>query len=214
VEEPLIIKSGLEEILKKSSEIMSKKGFHATSMRDLAKATNMSLAGLYHYFDSKDELIYLINLRGFSSLLGLAERIKLSKAAVDIKLYEFISMHINYFCKNRSNMRVMIFGTHGMDEDKHKKIRALKEDYQIIAREFVSAYIKEIKGENCSRKELDRKTYLLFGMMNWIFGWYSKKSHGTEEELVQDIYFTFTQGLCGYSKNLEGKTGYGTSKNH
>lgn len=207
MEKLLVIKSGLEEILKQSSEIMSRKGFHATSMRDLAKATNMSLAGLYHYFDSKDELIYLINLRGFTALLGLAEKVKASKEPVDKKLFNFISMHVNYFCKERSNMRVMIFGTQGIDEDKHKKIRTLKENYQIMGRDFVSAYLREITGQSCSRKELDRKTYLLFGMMNWIFGWYSKKSHGTEEELVQDIYNTFTQGLMG-------TTSYGTTKNH
>jgi len=34
-----------------------RKGYEGASMRDLSRATGMSLAGLYHYFESKERLL-------------------------------------------------------------------------------------------------------------------------------------------------------------
>lgn len=207
MEKQLVLKSGLEEILRISSQIMSKKGNHATSMRDLAKATNLSLAGLYHYFESKQDLIYLINFRGFLSLLKHAQEVEKLEVPVDEKLHAFIQSHIQYFCAHRSDMRVMMFGTHEIDEAGSAKIRNIKEAYRVIGRDIVRDYMTEITGQAPGRKEVDRKAYLLFGMMNWIFGWYSPKKHGSEKELVEDIYSTFTNGIVGRG------AGNGTAKN-
>ena len=137
MEELLVLKSGLEEILKKSAELMSQKGYHATTMRGLARATNMSSSGLYHYCSGKEELVYLINLRGFSSLLKLAQELKSKDLSIESKLRELIKSHVHYFCKNRSDMKVMMFGTHEMDEARSKRIRNLKESYRQVCCEIV-----------------------------------------------------------------------------
>src|ERR1044071_8613102 len=50
----------LEHILRTSARIFAEKSYHSTSMRDISRATGMSLAGLYHYCKSKDELLFLI----------------------------------------------------------------------------------------------------------------------------------------------------------
>ena len=168
MEEQLVIKSGLEEILKKSSALMSQNGCHATSMRDLARATNMSLAGLYHYFKEKQDLVYLINHRGFASLLQLGQELESKKLPADKKLYRLVSFHIDYFCAHRDEMRVMMFGTHEMDKLRAKKIRSLKEDYRLISRQIIKDVFEQTNGgAKLGPKELDRKTFLFFGMMNW-----------------------------------------------
>src|ERR1041385_2122934 len=59
----------LQEILKTSAKIFAEKGFHHTSVRDISRATKMSLSGLYYYFTTKEELLYLIQERCFFPLL-------------------------------------------------------------------------------------------------------------------------------------------------
>ena len=49
----------LQQILKTSAKIFAEKGFHRTSIRDIARATGMSLAGIYYYFRTKEELLFL-----------------------------------------------------------------------------------------------------------------------------------------------------------
>ena len=65
----------LQLILKSAAKIFAEKGFHHTSVRDISRATKMSLSGLYYYFTTKEELLYLIQERCFVTLLEHWEQI-------------------------------------------------------------------------------------------------------------------------------------------
>ena len=65
----------LQKILKCSAKIFAEKGFHHTSVRDISRATKMSLSGLYYYFTTKEELLYLIQERCFLTLLQRWEQV-------------------------------------------------------------------------------------------------------------------------------------------
>jgi AcrR family transcriptional regulator len=184
----------LDEILVRSARLMAHRGYHGTSMRDLAGVTRRSLSGLYHYFASKEDLLYLINKRGFSSLLDIAEDLRRAELGPTKALKGLIARHIGFFVDHLDEMRVMMFGTLELSKDRGREINRLKEAYRQNVQEIVQAYIADARGSGLSEAELARKTYLLFGMMNWIFGWYSSGAHGTPVDLADDIFRTFTKG--------------------
>src|SRR5213079_1342627 len=70
----------LEHILRTAARIFAEKSYHSTSMRDISRATGVSLAGLYHYCKSKDELLFLIQYTCFGRVL---ERLEQRIAGVD-----------------------------------------------------------------------------------------------------------------------------------
>jgi TetR/AcrR family transcriptional regulator, cholesterol catabolism regulator len=189
--------NSLDEILKKSAKLMAKQGYHGTSMRDLAETTGHSLSGLYHYLESKDELLFKINKRGFTSLLETAKSILEQDISPADKLEAVISNHIGFFSTHLSEMRVMMFGTHDIDRKRSQIISELKDEYASIVRHVVNGYVNSRSAKQFADPEISRKTYLLFGMMNWIYGWYSKNEHGSANELASDIYETFTKGCLG-----------------
>ena len=186
----------LDEILIRSARLMAHRGYHGTSMRDLAEVTGRSLSGLYHYFEGKEDLLYLINKRGFSSLLDLAEDLREAGFGPTEMLKGLISRHIGFFVDHLDEMRVMMFGTLELSKDRGREINRLKEAYRQNVQKIVGDYIVAARGVRLGEAELDRKTYLLFGMMNWIFGWYSSGAHGTPEHLANDIFRTFTEGCA------------------
>ena len=59
----------LDRLAATAARVFATKGFHSTTMRDLARETGMSLAGMYHYVRSKDELLFLIQDRCFRAVL-------------------------------------------------------------------------------------------------------------------------------------------------
>lgn len=189
--------NNLDEILKKSAKLMAKQGYHGTSMRDLAETTGHSLSGLYHYLSSKDDLLFKINEFGFTALLQSARSILQQDLSPDDKLKAVISNHIEFFSSHLSEMRVMMFGTHDIDRKRGRIIGDLKDEYASMVTGAVSGYLKNVSSERFTASEISRKTYLLFGMMNWIYGWYSKDEHGSANELANDIYNTFTKGCLG-----------------
>ena len=64
----------LQHILRHAAQIFAERGFGASSIRDISRATGVSLSGLYYYFESKQKLLYLIQIHAFTSILQELER--------------------------------------------------------------------------------------------------------------------------------------------
>ncbi|MCK5424375.1 MAG: TetR/AcrR family transcriptional regulator [Emcibacter sp.] len=188
--------SGLDEILDKSAQLMAHLGYHGTSMRDLAQVTGRSLSGLYHYFSNKEELLFLINQRGFTSLLAMSSNLLEQELKPEERLSGLITNHVTYFIDHLSEMRIMTSGTMEMNEQRSQTLWKLKQEYTELAQNIVGDYIRSQTDTDHSTNIINRKTYLLYGMMNWIFGWYSAKDHGTATQVADDIFSTFTSGCC------------------
>ena len=76
----------LSEILAHATDVFDEKGYEGASMRDLSRASGMSLAGLYYYFESKEKLLYLIQRHTFAHDL---ERLRSRLEALPIRRREF-----------------------------------------------------------------------------------------------------------------------------
>ena len=76
-------------------------------MRDLSRASGVSLSGLYYYFESKEELLYLIQKHTFSTIVDrLRERLEeVTDPAHRIRM--FILNHLEYFLANQKAMKVL-----------------------------------------------------------------------------------------------------------
>src|ERR1700723_41928 len=59
----------LSEILIHATNVFCEKGYEGASMRDLSRASGMSLAGLYYYFESKERLLFLIQKHAFTTIV-------------------------------------------------------------------------------------------------------------------------------------------------
>src|SRR5437879_8629376 len=96
----------LAKILGHATEVFYQKGYEGASMRDLSRAAGMSLAGLYHYFESKEELLYLIQKHAFTTII---ERVRQRLADVsdpEERVRVFIRNHPEYFLANKESMKV------------------------------------------------------------------------------------------------------------
>ncbi len=203
-----------DDILSQCAALMARQGYSGTSMRDLARTTGRSLSGLYHYFANKEELLFLINQRGFSTLLANAEKLQADYHADSERtaradataglLHDLIRAHLDYFGSHLNEMRVLMFGTAPMSSSQGRIIRQVKDRYGRIMHFAVDQYM-QAHGRKADQVEIERKTYLLFGMMNWIFGWYSYDEHGSVKQLAEDVFATFTRGCLArlLSENME-----------
>src|SRR5687768_11009995 len=109
----------LEFILRTSARIFAEKNYHSTSMRDISRATGVSLAGLYHYCKSKEELLFLIQDNCFGRVL---ERLEQQLREVDepvVKLRIFIENHLSFFAANMAEMKVLSHEAESLRGDLH-----------------------------------------------------------------------------------------------
>src|ERR1700704_1030633 len=97
----------LGEVLDHATEVFYEKGYEGASMRDLSRASAMSLAGLYHYVESKERILYLIQKHTFSTIL---EQLKARLEGVvdaDARVRVIIHNHLEYFLANQKAMKVL-----------------------------------------------------------------------------------------------------------
>ena len=183
----------LEHILRTSARIFAEKGYHSTSMRDLARATGVSLAGLYHYCKSKEELLFLIQDHCFGRVL---ERLEQRTRGINDpleKLRIFIDNHLSFFAANMAEMKVLSHEAESLAGDLHKLVSTKKERYARVARKI----LREIAEQERTNAGVDLTvaTYALFGMMNWIYNWYDPRGKLSVNQLVDNITRLFVGGF-------------------
>ena len=151
----------LDHLLAQAARVFAEKGYHSTSMRDLAAASGMSLAGMYYYVDGKEELLALIQERCFTLVLEGARRAVGAATDPQERLQAFIRHHVSFFAQHMAEMKVL------SHEASPRGVSAIKRRYV----DLLESILKEAAPEQ-SAPDRSAATYILFGMMNWIYNWY------------------------------------------
>jgi AcrR family transcriptional regulator len=183
----------LEFILRNAARIFAEKNYHSTTMRDISRATGVSLAGLYHYCKSKEELLFLIQDNCFGRVLErLEERLRDVEDPLS-KLRIFIENHLSFFAANMAEMKVLSHEADSLAGDLHTHVSTKKEKYTKLAREI----LRDIQQTQAGKSQIDLTvaTYALFGMMNWIYNWYDPRGKLKVAELVDNVTRLFLHGF-------------------
>ncbi len=187
----------LEFILRTAARIFAEKSYHSTSMRDISRATNVSLAGLYHYCRSKEELLFLIQDNCFGRVLErLEERLKEAREPIE-RLRLFIENHLAFFAANMAEMKVLSHEAESLAGELRERVSGKKQKYTKLARKILSDVARSSSQGGEASIDLTVATYALFGMMNWIYNWYDPAGPLSVSELVESITRLFLSGFLG-----------------
>ncbi len=190
----------LRRILKCAAKIFAEKGFHRTSIRDIARATEMSLAGLYYYFRTKEELLFLIQEQCFVTLLQRWEKTSDLKSDVRARIRTFVENHLSFFLHNMYEMKVMAREDESLTGEFQEKMLLLKRRYVKI----LTDQIEEMQSlEGGKGINLRAATFSLFGMMNWIYTWYHPKRDLPLPELIEQMLRIYFFGIIKGGKAQE-----------
>lgn len=179
----------LENILRASAAIFAEKGYHRASIRDIARETRVSLSGLYYYFNSKEELLFLIQDHAFGRLLAELERLLDGVEDPHRRIRLLIENHLRYFVGNMAEMKVLSHEADSLTGDFRERVNAKKRRLTEIAMHI----LRELRP--AGEAELRVATFALFGMMNWLYNWYRPGRDLPVERLAEEMSNLF---LAGY----------------
>jgi len=172
-----------QEILRTAARLFQQRGYDATSMNDVAAALKLSKGGLYHHFQSKDEILYEImnhameitQQRVLDPVRGIAD--------AEERLRALIRLHIEVVLSPRDReITVMLHENHPLPPSLRKQINARKKDYI----HFVENLIAEVQKAKGTRGTVTPRAaaLALLGMINWIYQWYKPEGALQAEHLV------------------------------
>jgi AcrR family transcriptional regulator len=180
----------LESILRTAAAIFAEKGYHQASIRDIARATGVSLSGLYYYFDSKEELLFLIQDHAFGTLLANLERLLDGAEEPHRRLKLLIENHLAYFVGNKAEMKVLSHESDSLTGEFRRGVNAKKRRLTQVAMEI----LRELRPRG-DEADLRVATFSLFGMMNWLYNWHRPEADPPVEKLAEEMYRIFLHGF-------------------
>jgi len=182
-----------------AAKLFNEKGYLETSMDDISAAANLSKGGIYHYFFSKNEILYFISTNYMDLLLKDLEQ-ELEKIEDDISKIRFvISRHIDLYTKYTSEAKTTLHEAHLLPSEYFRKYAVKERRYYRIVADVLSEFF----GGRIDKGQLRVMSLTLFGMCNWIYHWYKPKRSVSPQELSEIISDIFCRGVVGYE--IKGK---------
>ena len=193
----------LEHLLARAAKVFAEKGYHSTTMRDLAAASGMSLAGMYYYVRGKEELLFRIQERCFMRVLAGAQRALAALGGGDAdpgeRLHAFIRHHVTFFAAHMAEMKVLSHEATSLTGERQRKVNAIKRRYV----DLLEGLLKDVAPEEPA-VERSAASYMLFGMMNWIYNWYDPAGEIDPQRLAELIARTFIGGFAEARSTVHG----------
>ena len=190
-----------QEILRAASRLFQQQGYDATSMNDVAAALKLSKGGLYHHFQSKDEILFHIMSHAMEiteeRVINVVRRIDGTTAAgVEERLRTLIRLHIQVVISPEDReITVMLHENHPLPPALRRKINGRKKDYV----HFVEHLVADAQRKRGSASSVTPRAaaFALVGMINWIYQWYKPDGPLTGDALVQQYTDIFFRGAVG-----------------
>ncbi len=181
----------LAEILTHATDVFCEKGYEGASMRDLSRASGMSLAGLYYYFESKERLLFLIQKHTFSTIV---QRLKARLEGVsdpEQQIRIFIQNHLQYFLANPASMKVLSHEADALKNGFAAEVASIKREYYRIC----VGLLDDLKKQRGLQFTTRIAVLSLFGMMNWIYTWHNPRVDADAEQLASEMGDMFLRGV-------------------
>ena len=181
-----------QEILRTAARLFQQRGYDATSMNDVAAALKLSKGGLYHHFQSKDEILFEImnhamemtQERVIAPVRSIADPLE--------RLRALIRLHIEVVLSPRDReITVMLHENHPLPPALRKRINYRKKEYV----HFVESLIADVQRSRAAKTTVSPRAaaFALLGMINWIYQWYKPEGELQANNLIPQ----FTELIFG-----------------
>jgi AcrR family transcriptional regulator len=181
------------QIYQAAARIICEQGFGQASMSEVAAATGMTKAGVYHHIDSKDELLFGIMSYGmdlfdemvYDRVVGIRDPLE--------RLRETIRAHVLLVTRDRpKELTVVLNETVALKGEYRRQINKRRRRYV----RFLEKTFQEIIDRGLARSIDPRvATFALAGMINWIYQWYQPTGRIKDTDLADSFVDLFLGGV-------------------
>lgn len=181
-----------EEIIEAAVRLFNENGYHATSMRDIARTVDIKKPSLYHHFDSKEDILLAILKTGMDHLIAEIEEIAESDRGCEDKLRAAIHSHATLIASNPEGAAVFLREDRGLGDEYLDSYVDRRDHFEALFRQIV---------QECIDAGVFRATDVaiavhgLLGMVNWMTRWYRPEGRLSASNIADIFADLFLDGL-------------------
>jgi AcrR family transcriptional regulator len=172
------------EILDIALSLFVQKGYHQTSMQDIADTAGLTKGGLYYYVKSKDDVLFLLHDRFIMEGLSRLRKVEAEDPDPQSKLVNLLKTHMQIIHLYKDDITLFFEAMKYLSPEKHQKVKSKRDEYESI---FVRA-IEEGKNQGIFNVQDSQIAVLyILGACNFMYTWY-KPGGGNSIEELSDIF--------------------------
>lgn len=182
-----------EEIAQAAVKLFERKGYHATSVQDIADEVGLQKGSLYHYISSKEDLLMQLAHRSISDFNAKMERLLEDQALTNReRLLQALENHLHVVTTHQSLTTVLLREAFSLKEEPQKVIQELSDKYLNLWTRMLEEGVAagEFRPVNA------RVTALaILGSCNWAYRWYKEGGKLTAEQIAALFADLFLDGM-------------------
>ena len=189
-----------QQILEAAAHIFRQKGFHATSMQDIADAVNLQKASLYHHIDSKQEILLALLDQALDLLIEDLEAIVEADSPPPDKLEAAIHSYVKKMAEHADLASVLLLEYRSLVAENQRKHIDRRDRFEGLWRQILREGM-----ENGDFRDLDPAVtgFALLGVQNWLITWYRPDGELDPSQLADHFHDLFYRGLAAEGNNRD-----------
>jgi len=182
-----------DEILQAALRAFRQKGYHATTLDEIAGHLGVRKTALYHYFPDKQAILYECHRRSLREIEQLMKESRSIESPTE-RLAFVIREHVRVMIDTMEGSP-LAFEVPALTEERQKKVVAARDRYERELRQLIES------GIGCGEfRPVNTKVavFAILGAVNWIARWYSPEGSLQADELGTEFADQLVAGLtCG-----------------
>jgi len=170
---------------------IARRGFHQASIREIARAAHLSLAGLYHYVAGKDQLLFLVVDEALATLLDMTEPALAAATTPEERLRALVRTHLAFGFHHADRLRVVNRDWELLQGADRAQVVAKRRAYM----DRWLGVLRELDPHGRDDRELFSAANLLLGMLNGIAVRPFLKSAADAATLAGQVAVLFLHGF-------------------
>jgi AcrR family transcriptional regulator len=190
-----------EQVYEAALRLFREKGYHATSMQDIASQVGLYKGSLYHYIGGKEDLLVQVFERALGALLAQVEQITADEAPARVQLRRVISAHVNAVADNLDALTVYLHEWRALDGASLANVRQQRERYVSLVDGIIR---RGIRAGELRAQDPRIATLAVLGMCNWLCQWYRPGGRLGPEQIGDRFADLVLDGLAATSASSRG----------
>jgi AcrR family transcriptional regulator len=180
------------DIIQAAAQIFRQKGYHATSMQDIAGAVNLQKASLYHHVENKQEILFTILEHALDLLIGDMRAVVDSDLLPEEKLRLAMQVYMGRLTEDSDLAAVLLLEHRSLEKRLRSRHAARRDRYETLWRKIIEGGVEQ---GVFRQVDVSIATFAIMGVQNWMITWYRDGGRLTALELSDHFSELFLEGL-------------------
>lgn len=187
------IRNSREDVIRAAGRLFSRRGYHATSMRDLAGELGLLGSSLYSHVASKEDLLVEVVQRGADLFQSSADRVLSEPGLPRHRLQALVAGHVRVVLDHLDEVRTFLNEADALDEAHRRRVLAARDRYESAFRRVLQ---EGVEGGSF-RSDLDVRLSAIFilSILNAVARWYRPGGRLDRQALIGGIVRFVESGL-------------------